>query len=182
MCDPVTIGLMATSALSMASQQIGANARADSLEEANNLYAKQQSQQAGARISDRVKAGRRERGRLRAAAAESGLQAGSRALQLQEMNSFFQENLDEARLVQNAEANIEGANQRMEAQVAGSGVSGLQVAAGLGGAYLQGTALAASSGLPDLGTGLQIPSADSLTTLDLNSVGQTPLGFGSTFS
>lgn len=163
MCEPTLIASVVMGGLSLVQQDRAAHSNADALSAANQTHAEQVSERASAEMSQVVEKARRDRGRMRAAAAESGLATGSRVFQLQEINSFFREGKMTSEIASNADSRIDAATERAEMRVKGTGVSGLQVATTLGSSFLTGMELGGVT-WKDLGFGAKGVEAAGVTS------------------
>ena len=137
---------MASTAASLAGQQMSANAQAESMEENAQLRANQEADAAGQRIGGRAKQARRERARARVAAGEAGVAGQSFEAMLQ--NSLAQQNQDAAVIAKNSKMAGRAAQSTARAKTAGSGVNPFAAAGSL-----------ASAGASGHSSGLQIKAA-----------------------
>ena len=107
MCDPVSIGLMALTAVTSTVSVIAANQAADAqIEAIKNQQAQEAEQlreQASGDIFERDRAARREQARLRVAAGEAGLNLGGGSVEAMLMDSAMQATMARQRSVTNYE-------------------------------------------------------------------------------
>jgi len=100
MCEPTTIALIASTAIagiSQYGQYQSAKAQVRAIDEQNEIQAQEISEAAGLEMTERARAARRERGAMRAAGAESGINLGSNSflagLQTSVLNQYNDQGL-----------------------------------------------------------------------------------------
>ena len=133
MCDPVS-GIMAvTTALSLAQKQSMANTQAKHARIGLRRKEANKRAEMSHKASLRVREGRRQRARITASASERGIDVGSANLDLQRSQSDFLQGEDIGNMKSFAERGFRDARESVDLQIAGSGVSGFEVAAGVAG-------------------------------------------------
>lgn len=152
MCEPVTLttGLMyasmAVSAVGAYGQYQSGKAQTRAINKQNEIQAQEIAEAAGLEMTERARAARRERGAMRAAGAESGINLGSNSflagLQVSAMNQYNDQGLilrNESNQQRARDASARSAAARIEMPTA------LTAALSIGSAGLQGYAAGASA-------------------------------------
>lgn len=136
MCEPISattaimIGLSAaTTAAGLYTQHQSAKKQVAAINEANEAQADEISKAAGKEMTERARAARRERGAMRAAASESGLNLASGSFMAALQTSAFNQYNDQGTVIQN-----ERGQQRSRAARARSEMAGVQMPDYLSGA------------------------------------------------
>lgn len=138
MCDPISIGVglaLATSTVGVISQRKVAKAQEAAINEQNRIQAEEIADAAGQQLTERARAARRERGAMRAAASEAGINLGSGSFLAALQTSAINQYNDQGLIIHN-----ERGQQRAREAQARSAMSSIEVPTFLGAALQIGAA------------------------------------------
>lgn len=110
MCDPVTLTVMAvaTTAAGLYTQAKSADAQEDAIREQLASTEEEIVDSEAAEINDRMRAARKEQGRIKVAAGEAGLQLGG-SVEMLLKDSLMQASLSNERTMQNGDRQVRAA-------------------------------------------------------------------------
>lgn len=138
MCEPTTIMMgvsMAVAAVGAVGQHQSAKAQVRAIDQQNEIQAQEIAEATGVEMTERARAARRERGVMRAAGAESGINLGSNSFLAGLQNSVFNQYNDQGLILRN-ESNA----QRARSAEANSLMARIQVPTALSSALSIGAA------------------------------------------
>jgi hypothetical protein len=140
MCNPVLVAMAAMQGLSVASEQMAANAQAGAIEKSLDINTENKAAVASQRMNNRRRQNRRDRAAQLNAQFHTGIRADTGSAVHQQQQIQFRSSEEVSTIDSNFKRGLEADVAQARAQVAGLGVSPLQAAARIGGTVLSGMA------------------------------------------